>query len=243
MPDWPVSSLDGAEPRAIAIPGGSFRMGSATGRPDERPVRVVTVPAFEMAATPVTVRQYGGFLAAWRVEPPPWWSSPDFDAPDQPVVGVSWFEATLYGNWLGQETGTAWRLPTEVEWERAARGGLEDAPTAWGASLPPGEIPDGPLRGPWAVGRGTPNGYGLFDMGTVVHEWCQDVYRAYPGPEGDHGNEPPEATATVELRRVSRGGSWRHRQRWSSPAARSSLPPSFRYADYGFRVARSVLKA
>jgi formylglycine-generating enzyme required for sulfatase activity len=162
------------------------------------------------------------------------------------VVGVSWFDATLYGNWLGQETGTPWRLPTEAEWERAARGGLEDARTAWGSSLPPGEIPDGPLRGPWAVGRGTPNGYGLYDMGTVVHEWCQDVYAPYPGLVVDATSNAPRPAsetareASVEVRRVSRGGSWRHRQRWSSPAARSSLPPSFRYADYGFRVARSV---
>jgi formylglycine-generating enzyme required for sulfatase activity len=79
-------------------------------------------------------------------------------------------------------------------------------------------------------------------MGTIVHEWCADVYRSYglaaeaaetrPAPS----DAPPPGGAPPPERRASRGGSWRHRQRWSSPAARSSLPPAFRYADYGFRV-------
>ena len=102
------------------------------------------------------------------------------------------------------------------------------APTAWGDALPPGEVPEGPLEGPWPVGRGTPNGYGLFDMGTIVHEWCADWYAPY--------GDAPRASPTRGARRASRGGSWRHRVRWSPPSARSSLPPSSRYADYGFRV-------
>jgi formylglycine-generating enzyme required for sulfatase activity len=232
MADRPVTPLNAStgEPATAAIPAGSFLMGSADGRPDEQPRHPVEVAAFELGTTPVTVKQYGAFLASWRVEAPPWWSDPDFEHPDQPVVGVSWFEATLYADWLGQETGRRWRLPSEAEWEWAARGGIEGGRTAWGDEVPAGEVPEGPLKGPWPVGRGTPNGYGLFDMGTVVHEWCLDVYRPYGATEAD---EPP-----AEARRVSRGGSWRHRQRWSTPAARSSLPPSFRYSDYGFRVLR-----
>jgi formylglycine-generating enzyme required for sulfatase activity len=84
-------------------------------------------------------------------------------------------------------------------------------------------VPDGPLAGPWPAGRGVPNGYGLLDMGTIVHEWCLDWY----GPEKGG-------------RRASRGGSWRHHVRWSPPSARSSLPPGFRYADYGFRVLQEL---
>ena len=89
---------------------------------------------------------------------------------------MTWFEAAAYARWLGATLGGAWRLPTEAEWERAARGGLAGARTAWGDALPPGEVPDGPLAGPWPAGRGTPNGYGLLDMGTIVHEWCLDWY-------------------------------------------------------------------
>ena len=219
-------------PATVAIPGGRFLMGSDEGRPDERPVHLVEVQGFRMAVTPVTVSQYAELVAAGGVEPPPWWADPDFADPQQPVVGVTWCDASAYAAWLADVTGEAWRLPTEAEWERAARGGLEGAPTAWGASIPRNEIPEGPLRGPWRVRRGTPNGFGLFDMGTIVHEWCEDVYRPYGAPFTSGPAKGPE-------RRASRGGSWRHLQRWSSPAARSSLPPGLRYADYGFRLAKS----
>lgn len=211
----------------MPIPGGAFRMGSEDGRPDEQPVHVAEIAAVSMGTTPVTVEQYSHFLAGWRMEPPPWWTDPDFGVPDQPVVGVSWFEAALFADWLSQETGGRWRLPSEAEWERAARGGIEGGRTVWGDAVPAGEIPEGPLNAPWPVGRGTPNPYGLLDMGTIVHEWCSDRYRPY-GATGDG--------QLAEERRVSRGGSWRHKQRWSSPSARSSLPPSSRYSDYGFRV-------
>src|SRR5688500_2914178 len=217
-------------PAVVHVPGGRFRMGSERGRPDERPVREVDVGGFALGRTPVTRAQYAAFLSSGLAEAPPWWHDAEFAHPDQPVVGVNWFDASSYASWLTSALGGLWRLPTEAEWERAARGGLDQAPTAWGAALPPGEVPDGPLRAPWPVGRGSPNGFGLCDMGTIVHEWCADWYA-------------PETLATDEregapARRASRGGSWRHRVRWSPPSARSSLPPAFRYADYGFRVLR-----
>jgi len=224
-------------PAVACVPGGTFGMGSARGRPDERPVHDAEVPAFAMARTPVTRAEYGAFLQATAREPPPWWSDLAFSDPDQPVVGVTWHDATAYAEWLCVSFGGRWRLPTEAEWERAARGGREQAATAWGDALPSGEVPVGALRGPWPVGRGTPNGYGLLDVGTVVHEWCLDWYGA------DYYRDAPRLDPRGPAegsRRSSRGGSWRHRVRWSPPAARSSLPPSFRYADYGFRVLREV---
>lgn len=190
---------------------------------------MVEIVSFEMGRTPVTNREYAPFLEATGAEPPPWWNDSDFRAPLQPVVGVTWDEASAYCQWLGRAAGERWRLPTEAEWELAACGGLVAPKTAWGEAVPPGEVPEGPLAGPWEAGRGTPNGYGLFDMGTIVHEWCADWREA-----GD-----PAAPSAIR-RRASRGGSWRHRIRWSSPAARSSLPPDYRYSDYGFRVLREV---
>jgi formylglycine-generating enzyme required for sulfatase activity len=177
-------------------------------------------PAFWLGRTPVTNREYAPFLEARSIPGPPWWSNPDFDTPDLPVVGVTWDEAMGFCAWLSESGEGHFRLPSEAEWEWAACGGLVAPRTAWGDAVPPGEIPEDPhpLRGPWPCGRGTPNGYGLCDMGTIVHEWCLDWHDPAQG------------------RRASRGGSWRHEVRWSSPSARSSLPPGYRYSDYGFRV-------
>ena len=175
----------------------------------------------------MTNREYAAFLEARGGSPPPWWSDPNFSAARQPVVGVTWNEAMAFCAWLGEVEGGRWRLPTEAEWEFAASGGLLAPRTAWGETIPPGEIPEGPLAGPWEAGRGTPNAYGIFDMGTIVHEWCADW-------------REPEANPTGPRRRASRGGSWRHRIRWSSPSAKSSLPPDYRYSDYGFRVVKEL---
>ena len=182
--------------------------------------------ALHFGRTPVTNGDYAPFLAARGAAGPPWWNDAAFMALDQPVVGVTWNEALDFAIWLSAATGAAWRLPAAAEWEWAARGGLQDAATPWGESLPEGEVPSGPLTAPWCVARGTPNGYGLMDIGTIVHEWCSDVIADPRSPEGE--------------RRVSCGGSWRHHVRWSPPGARSSLPPNYRYADYGFRVLREV---
>jgi len=173
-----------------------------------------------LGRTPVTNREYAAFLASGCGAAPPWWTDSDFSAPGQPVVGVSWGDAMAFCAWLSEAAGGRWLLPTQAEWEHAACGGLVAPATSWGDAIPDGEIPSGPLGGPWEVGRGTPNGYGLCDMGTIVHEWCLDWDR--PG------------------RRASRGGSWRHAVRWSSPSAKSSLAPDARYSDYGFRVAMEV---
>ena len=193
---------------------------------------MLVVPSFSIGRTPVTNREYAPFLAAGRAPAPPWWTDPDFSAPRQPVVGVTWDESAAFCEWLSETAGERWRLPTEAEWELAASGGLALPRTAWGETIPPGEIPEGPIAGPWEAGQGTPNGYGLLDAGTIVHEWCAD-WR-----EPDPAAAAPAAGALP--RRASRGGSWRHRIRWSSPSARTSLPPGYRYSDYGFRVLREL---
>ncbi len=213
-------------PEIVLVPRGKLGVEEAPGTD-----RGVEIAPFLLGRTPVTNREYSAFLATGRAARPPWWSDPDFRAPRQPVVGVTWPEAMAYCSWLGETAGGRWRLPTEEEWEFAACGGLAAPRTAWGDSIPPGEIPEGPLAGPWEAGRGAPNGYGLLDMGTIIHEWCANWRE----------RESSSAAAATSLpRRASRGGSWRHRIRWSSPEARSSLPPDYRYSDYGFRVLREM---
>jgi len=193
-------------------------------------LRMVLIPArgalgaFWLGRTPVTNLDFAPFLASGGATEPPWWRDPDFSAPAQPVVGVTWPDAVAYCEWLGEIAGGRWRLPVEEEWEFAACGGLRAPRTAWGETIPPGEIPERLLSGPWEAGCGTPNGFGLCDMGTIVHEWCAN-WAGPPAPPG---------------RRASRGGSWRHQIRWSSPSGKSSLPPQYRYSDYGFRVLREA---
>jgi formylglycine-generating enzyme required for sulfatase activity len=163
-----------------------------------------------------------------------------FSEPEQPVVGVNWDEATAYCKWLSRRTRKEFRLPSEAEWERAARGKLAGVLYPWGDE-PPWERPyagcDLKNGGPQRVGANVPNDFGLYDMSEGVHEWCSDYYDAayyHYAPERN-----PQGPAFGQ-RRVSRGGSWRHQIKFSRCAARSSLPPSFKYADYGFRVALTL---
>ena len=208
-------------------------MGDDAGRPDERPAHRVWVSAFRLALLPVSNREYAAFLMATRHEAPRFWDEPRFNAPDQPVVGVSWFDAVAYCQWLSDLTGHRYRLPTEAEREKAARGGLEGTRFPWGDD--PGEAGGRfPQEAPRPVGLSDPNGYGLFDMAYNVHEWCSDWYdpRYYAASPERDPQGPPSGT-----RRASRGGAWRHQIKVSRCSARSSLDPTFRYNDYGFRVA------
>ena len=221
------------------IPEGWFLMGSETGQDNERPVHSVFVDEFLLGQYQVTNAEYALFLLSTRVAPPPMWGNPDFDHPEQPVVAVSWFEAAAYCAWLRNLTGQQHRLPTEAEWERAARGGKEGCLFPWGDE--PAQARPGYANrwetGPELVGKHQPNDFGLFDICENVHEWCSDWYSSeYYAASPDHNPKgPPEGT-----RRASRGGSWRHHIKISRCSARSSIPPEFQYADYGFRLACDV---
>ncbi len=220
------------------IPAGTFLMGSDTGQDDERPVHTVHLDAFEAAVFPVTRAEYRIFLEATGHAHPRDWSDPAFAADDTPVVGVSWHDAVAYCAWRA-ERGSAERLPTEAEWERAARGGVEGAAFPWGHDIP-AWIPGGgrgPLLAPWPVTLGEPNAFGLYGIAANVHEWCEDWHDRgyYAVSPADNPRGPASG-----VRRASRGGSWRHAITISRCAARSKIDPSFRYTDYGFRTVRSL---
>jgi formylglycine-generating enzyme required for sulfatase activity len=179
--------------------------------------------------------EYAWFLATERAVEPAWWKDPDFWDPEQPVVGVTWFEAVAYCTWLGETMGGRWRLPTEAEWEHAALGFLQPRPAAEPLSRPQGSA--GAFRSPWPVGRAAANDYGLSDMGTVVREWCHDWYApdAYRATRRYDPRGPEQGE-----RRVRRGGSWRQPAGVVPSCSRDSLEPSARSVEGGFRVVREV---
>lgn len=213
-------------------------MGCEQGRDEERPVHRVWVDEFLLAKYPTTNRDYSAFLEATGHPPSPFWSHPDFNDPDQPVAAVSWFETAKYCEWLSSITGKHYRLPTEAEWERAARAGHEGRLYTWGDEPPNSrrqyrERWGGEVKGTLPAG-GEPNDWGFYELGENVHEWCADWFaKDYYAHSPERNPRGPEAGQ----RRASRGGSWRHQIKVSRCAARSSIPPHFQYADYGFRVA------
>lgn len=214
------------------IPAGDFIMGNEAGASDERPEHRVRIEAFRAAVAPVSNAEYVRFVEATGREPSRFADDPRFNDRQQPVVGVSWFDAAAYCTWLRELSGIGFRLPTEAEREWASLGGLIRADWPWTERHPLGdEIAS--LDRPHPPAPECANGYGLRCVAENVHEWCADWHdsgyyavaplRAPGGPS--HGR-----------RKASRGGSWRHRVKFTRLTARASLDPSFRYNDFGFRV-------
>jgi formylglycine-generating enzyme len=224
----------------VPIEGGTFMMGSDAGQEDESPCHLVELHSFYLARCSVTNREYSIFLRETSTPPPPVWGHSAFDHPDQPVVAVNWIEAVAYCRWLSDRLREPYRLPTEAEREYACCAGTTN-------SYPWGNHPEDSARvgtsygsrwlqgGPETAG-GPLNAFGLCNMADNVHEWCADWYdRNYYKISPRLDPVGPESGC----RRASRGGSWRHQVKVTRCSARSSLDPSFRYTDYGFRLACS----
>jgi formylglycine-generating enzyme required for sulfatase activity len=223
----------------ILIPAGEFKMGSHNGEDDEKPAHTVYVDAFYMDVSPVTNAQYRKFIEAIGHAKPRYWDDERFNGENQPVVGVIWYDAMVYCEWAGK------RLPTEAEWEKAARGGQVGKRFPWGDEDPDNSRANyGESEGSTTpVGKYPPNGYGLHDMAGNVWEWCLDEYQS-----DFYGKSPPENPlagekmpsvidnfTSVKSGRVLRGGSWGDIDFNLRVAQRDVLYPVGRIGNYGFR--------
>lgn len=232
-------------PQMIQIPAGSFRMGLPP-FPKEAALarrwhsgKEVSLRAFAIGKFPVTNEEYRDYLRECGTEPLPTSGRLEFSAADQPVGGVSWLDAQAYCLWLTQETGNAFRLPTDSEWEYAARGGREGNAFPWGTELNPQRACYGGQPAPKPVGSYPPNDFGLHDMVGNVWEWCSDLFNDVSdgllATNKPTGNDPA-------LNRVLRGGSYLTQDPlnlWM--AYRHEDPPELRHECIGFRVTRSLL--
>jgi formylglycine-generating enzyme required for sulfatase activity/class 3 adenylate cyclase len=220
------------EPEMLAIPGGTFQMGSNEDA-SEQPIHRVTVKPFLLAKYPVTVRQW---LECSRAKACAYTPSGNADAP---VSNVSWADAQQYVTWLSQTTHHRYRLPTEAEWEYAVRGGT-DTRYWWGNTMKQGFADCkgcGDSAPPVKVGTRVPNPFGVFDVNGGVTEWMEDCwFKDYRGAPAD-GSARLSASACRE--HVLRGGSWSNDQNYVRSASRDFYDTSVRYPTHGIRVARS----
>ena len=231
------------------IPAGTFLMGSNDGADDEKPVHEVYVDAFYMDKYEVTVARYQQFINATGHRTPENWTE-QLQSPNRPVVYVSWDDAVAFCQWLSQQRGKTVRLPTEAEWEYAARGRLSGKKYPWGDDAPEGKANFGnPWSPDWAEGPGrylktvgtfSANGYGLYDMAGNVWEWCADRYddKYYENFRNSTARNPKGPTSGDF--RVRRGGSWDDFAGVMRCAVRGRLIPTLTDYVIGFRCAQDV---
>lgn len=236
MPSRPEQSGVG---EMVFIPAGEFMMGSNDGNNDEKPVHRVYVDGFWMDKYEVTNAAYGEFVRAKGHRAPSgssgWntWgrSGPPSGMENHPVVNVSWEDARAYCAWAGK------RLPSEAEWEKAARGGKEGQKYPWGNSISSRDANYGQNVGSTTpVGSYPANGYGLYDMSGNVWEWVSDWYDANYYSKSPSRNPTGSISGTY---RVLRGGSWSDHPDLVRVACRIRSSPVSRLDRFGFRCARN----
>lgn len=218
----------------VEIPAGEFTMGNDAGDDDEKPAHTVTLEAFEIDLFEVTNAEFAKFVEAtgYQTEAEKageaGWRAYAEGKDNHPVVKVTWNDANAYCQWLGK------RLPTEAEWEKAARG-TDGRTYPWGNEWDPAKanVKESGFRGTIAVGSlgegASP--YGVFDMAGNVWEWTADWYQAYPG-------STYQSEYFGEKFRVTRGGGWFQEADKVTTFNRSATDPKAANDDLGFRCAR-----
>lgn len=236
-----VASVAQNMPEMIRVEGGTFSMGDENelGDSTEKPLHKVTLKTYKIAKTETTVTQWQSFCnATGRLMPdPPLWGWLD----NHPIVNVSWDDAVAYCKWLSDSTKKTYRLPTEAEWEYAARGGNSSKGFiyAGGQSMYMiGWFEENANSSTQPVAQKRPNELGLFDMSGNVWEWCQDWYAPYEA--ADQTNPTGPVNNDNQYFRVLRGGSWNYITEGGRVSNRNYFSPDSHQSDYGFRVVMEV---
>ena len=230
-------------PELVVIPAGRFRMGCVSGRDcqdDERPVHDVELRSFALGKYEVTFEEYERFSRATGRDRP---NDRGWGRGGRPVIDVSWEDAEAYVAWLSRETGEAYRLPSESEWEYAARAGTTTR-YSWGQDMGRnrancrgcGSRWDGVQTAP--AGSFAANGGGLHDMHGNVWEWVADCWHE------NYARAPRDGSAWTQGgncgRRVLRGGSWDNGPALLRSASRVRVAAGARSDYLGFRVSRTL---
>jgi formylglycine-generating enzyme required for sulfatase activity len=220
--------------RMVEIPAGEFTMGNDGGDDDEKPAHAVTLDAFEMDMFEVTNADFAKFVEAtgYQTEAEKageaGWRAYAEGKDNHPVVKVSWNDADAYCRWAGK------RLPTEAEWEKAAKG-KEGFIYPWGNEWDPAKAntKESGFRGTVAVGSFADGAspYGVLDMAGNVWEWVADWYQPYP-------NSTYQSDYFGERFKVTRGGGWFQEEKLVTTSNRSATDPRAANDDLGFRCAR-----
>ena len=241
-------------PEMVVIPGGSFRMGCVSGldcQDDQKPVHQVRVASFALSKYEMTFEEYERFVAATGRRSP---GDRGWGRGRRPVIDVSWEDAVAYAEWLSAQTGERYRLPTEAEWEYAARAGSESkfhfgndasqlcrygnhADTSTDFDWRNTACSDGVGKRTATVGSYQPNAFELHDVHGNLWEWVQDCWN------GSYQGAPTDGSAWTSgdcERRVVRGGSWSGKPGYLRAAIRGGAPPGGRFFFIGFRVARTL---
>jgi len=221
----------------VLVPGGTFMMGE-DGEADFSPAHEVQIDSFHIDKYEVTNAQYAAFCEETERRLPEFWGVDRYrcgsEYPDYPVVGVSWADARAFAGWRGM------RLPTEAEWEYAARGGLIGQEYPFELEIDSTKANytiDGVGKGALPVGSFAPNGFGLYDMSGNVAEWVSDYYSE------DYYVESPASSPFGPENgkfRVIRGGGWHSGPFCNRVYFRNGLPPNWLDINVGFRCARDL---
>ena len=226
-------------PTMVRVPAGSFLMGQASGDPSAAPQHRVSVRGFAIGQYPVTVAEWKACAADGGCNFTPRMTNPQDRTP---VYNISWDDAQMFLRWLSQKTGKKYRLPTEAEWEYAARASTSTR-YWWGDNVGSmlancadcGGGQDS--RTPMTVGSFKANGFGLYDVHGGVAQWVADCWAP------NYAQAPTDGSAHDQRncqKRVLRGGSFRNERADITAAARNNYDASVRYIAHGIRVARDL---